>query len=116
MINDQWIVNPNAYFSLQAKASEIVGGLNAHYNLSGDGEKVLIGGLYYRYQEAFIPMIGLGYQDYTVTFTYDATTSDLRNYNNGRGAYEFSLVKSGLFERFSGNRRQTLCPTFKSGY
>ena len=43
-LNDQWIINPNVYFSLQAKSYEIVGGLNAHYNLSGDGEKILIGG------------------------------------------------------------------------
>src|ERR1044071_7788170 len=69
-LNDQWIINPNAYFSLQAKSKEFVLGMNAHYNLSGDGEKVLIGGLYYRSSDAVIPMIGLGFKDYTFTFTY----------------------------------------------
>jgi type IX secretion system PorP/SprF family membrane protein len=113
-LNDQWIVNPNAYISLQAKAYEIVGGLNAHYNLSGDGEKILMGGLYYRYKDAFIPMIGLGYKEYTFTFTYDATTSTLKNYNNGRGAFEFSLIKQGAFERYNGNRRDAMCPSFKN--
>ena len=42
--------------------------LNAHYNLSGDGEKVLIGGVYYRSSDAVIPMIGLGFKDYTFHF------------------------------------------------
>ncbi len=114
MLNDQWIINPNAYVSIQAKSSEIVAGANAHYNLSGDGENVLIAGLYYRYNEAVIPVIGLGYKDYVFTFTYDATTSGLTAYNNTRGAFEFSLVKQGLFTEYKGNRRETICPSFKN--
>ena len=114
MVNEDWIVNPNVYVSTQAKAYEVVAGLNAHHNLSGDGDYQLIGGLYYRHKEAIIPMIGLGYKDYTFAFTYDATLSDLRNYNNTRGAFEFSLVKQGLFDQFNGNRRETLCPSFKN--
>ena len=113
-VNDQLIVNPNAYFSLQAKAYEVVGGLNAHYNLSGDGEKILIAGAYYRYKDAVIPMIGLGYKDYTFTFTYDATISTLQTYNNTRGAFEFSLIKQGAFDRYMGNKRESMCPSFKN--
>jgi type IX secretion system PorP/SprF family membrane protein len=114
MTNDNLIINPNAYFSLQAKSYEVVLGLNAHYNLSGDGEKVLIGGLYYRYKDAVIPMIGLGYKVYTFTFSYDATISTLRNYNNTRGALEFSIVRTGIIDRYNGNKRETMCPSFKN--
>ncbi|MET0393897.1 MAG: PorP/SprF family type IX secretion system membrane protein [Chitinophagaceae bacterium] len=113
-LNDQWIINPNSYVSLQAKSYEFVLGLNAHYNLSGDGENVLIGGVYYRNKDAVIPMIGLGYKDYVFTFTYDVTMSTLKNYNNSRGAFEFSLVKEGLFDQYRGNRRESMCPSFKS--
>ncbi len=113
-LNDQWIVNPNVYFSTQAKSTEIVGGLNAHYNLSGDGEKVLIAGMYYRHKDAVIPMIGIGLKDYTFSFTYDATMSTLKNYNNTRGAFEFSLIKQGVFDRYNGNRQQSMCPSFRS--
>ena len=113
-LNDQWIINPNAYYSLQAKSYEYVLGMNAHYNLSGDGEKVLIGGLYYRSSDAVIPMIGMGFKDYTFTFTYDATISTLKNYNNTRGAMEFSLIKQGVFEKYNGNRRESMCPSFKA--
>ena len=111
--NDQWIINPNIYGSYQAKAYEIVGGLNAHYNLSGDGEKILIGGLYYRYRDAVIPMVGLGYKDITFTFSYDATTSSLKNYNNTRGAFEISIIKNGVRDKYNGNKRDAMCPTFK---
>lgn len=113
-LNDQWIVNPNVYFSYQAKSYEVVGGINAQYNLSGDGEKTLTGGLYYRYKDAVIPMIGIGLKDYAFTFTYDATMSTLRNYNNTRGAFEFSLIKTGVFDRYNGNRKQSMCPSFRS--
>lgn len=113
-INDQVIVNPNAYFTTQAKAYEYVLGMNARYNASGDGDYVLTAGLYYRSADAIIPLIGLGYKEYEFTFTYDATISTLKNYNNTRGAFEFSLVKNGMFDTYKGNRRQSLCPSFKN--
>ena len=114
-LNDQWIINPNSYFSYQAKSYEWLLGANAHYNLSGDGENILIGGMYYRSADAIIPMIGMGYRDYYFTFTYDATISTLKNYNGSRGAFEFSLIKQGLIDTYKGNRRQSMCPSFK-GY
>jgi type IX secretion system PorP/SprF family membrane protein len=114
MLNDQWIVNPNVYFTTQAKAYELVGGVNAQYNLSGDGEYQLIGGLYYRHLDAVIPLIGLGYKDFVFSFTYDATVSTLRNYNATRGAFEFSLIKQGAFNQYRGNKRETICPSFKN--
>lgn len=113
-LNDQWIINPNAYYTMQAKSSELVAGLNAHYNLSGDGDNVLIGGLYFRSGDAFIPLLGLGYKDLTFTFTYDATISTLKNYNNTRGAFEFSLIKQGVVDQYVGNRHQTMCPSFRN--
>lgn len=113
-LNDRFIVNPNVYGSFQANAWEVVGGLNAHYNASGDGEKVLIAGVYYRYKDAIIPMVGLGFKDLTFTFSYDVTTSSLSNFNNGRGGFEFSLIKQGVVDRYNGNRRESMCPSFKT--
>jgi type IX secretion system PorP/SprF family membrane protein len=112
-LNDQVIINPNSYFSLQAKSYEWLIGTNVHYNLSGDGQNVLIAGLYYRSSDAVIPMVGLGLKDYVFTFTYDATVSTLRNYNNSRGALEFSLVKTGVIDAYRGTPREARCPTFK---
>src|SRR5829696_4738061 len=111
-LNDRVIINPNIYYTRQSTASEIVGGINAHYNLSGDGEYLLIAGAYYRHKEAVIPMIGLGYKDYTFSFTYDATISSLSTYNASRGAFEFALIKQGLIT--PGGQKVTPCPTFKT--
>ena len=111
-LNDQVIVNPNIYYSQQANVTEIVAGGNAHYNLSGDGDYQLIGGLYYRHREAIIPMIGLGFKDYDFAFTYDVTVSSLSNFNHSRGAFEFSLTKQGII--YPNGKIITPCPTFRN--
>lgn len=109
-LNNQWIVNPNAYFSMMSKSTEIVGGLNAHYNLSGDGTTQLIGGLYYRVKDAIIPMVGVVISGITATVSYDATSSSLGTYSQTLGAYEISLTKTGLFSEFGSNVK---CPSIK---
>lgn len=101
-LNDRWIISPNAYFSYMAKATEyVVGGL-ANYNLSGDGATQLLGGIYYRVGDAIAPMIGFQMNDLKLTFNYDATMGDLGKYNSTRGAYEFSIVKTGVFSQGRG--------------
>ncbi len=111
-VNQQVIVNPMAYYTNQASASELVGGLSANYNLSGDGETQVIGGMYYRVGESLIPLIGFQWKNFRMSFTYDVTTSSLAQYNNARGAIEFSLLKHGFYSEGQGNLRQSLCPTF----
>lgn len=111
-LNDDVILNPNAYYTTQAKSSELVLGLSGAYNLSGDGDKQLIGGLYYRLGDAFIPIAGFELSNTRFTFSYDVTTSSLRDFNNYRGALEFSVIKKGFYGVSKGNLRQTLCPSF----
>ena len=109
-VDPKVIINPNVYYSTQAGAREIVGGLNANYNLSEFGETQLIAGLYYRYQDAVIPMAGFQVKNVQFTFSYDATTSTLSNFNNGRGAAEFSIIKKGFYPK--GGDQKTMCPSF----
>ena len=111
-MNDMVILNPMGYFTTQAKATETVIGASANYNLSGDGMTQVIGGLYYRFGDSFIPLLGFQWSNFKMSFSYDVTTSTLKNYNNSRGAIEFSLIKQGIYSSFNGNRRQSLCPKF----
>jgi type IX secretion system PorP/SprF family membrane protein len=112
-LNDLVIVNPMAYYSTEAKTSELVAGGNIQYNLSGDGESQLIGGLYYRGGDAFIPLVGFEWKNIKLMFTYDATTSSLSQYNHSRGAFEFALMQHGFYNEYNGDRRQSMCPSFK---
>ena len=111
-LNDNIIINPNIYYTTQAKSSELVAGLNGAYNLSGNGEKQLLAGLYYRYGDALVPMVGIEINNVRFTFSYDATLSTLRNFNHTLGASEFNLMKKGFYNEYFGDRQQTLCPTF----
>jgi type IX secretion system PorP/SprF family membrane protein len=111
-LTDEVILNPMAYYSTQAKSNELVAGGYVQYDLSGGGEMQVLGGLYYRPGDAFIPMIGFEYKNIRLTFTYDATTSSLKQYNNSRGAYEFALMNRGFYDEYNGDKRQSLCPTF----
>jgi type IX secretion system PorP/SprF family membrane protein len=110
-VNDRVIINPNMYYTNQAKASEFVLGLNANYNLAGEGgEKQLIAGIYYRGGDALIPMVGFEIKNIRFTFSYDATTSSLSNYNNLQGAQELSIMKKGFYRET--DTRQVICPRF----
>ena len=112
-VNDRVIINPNVYYTNQAKASEFMLGLNANYNLSGaGGEKQLLAGLYYRSTDAIIPMVGFELNHIRFTFSYDATTSALKNYNNMQGASEFNVTQKGFYSQPSGDTREVLCPKF----
>ncbi len=109
-VSPRVIINPNIYYTTQTKAVELTGGLNANYNLSEYGENQLILGLYYRNKDAVIPIAGFETKKVSFTFSYDATTSSLKNFNNYRGAAELSIIKKGFYK---GNEdRQTMCPKF----
>lgn len=111
-IQNLWILNPNIYVSKMGNAWETVLGFNANRNLSGDGTSQLILGLYYRNKDALIPVVGYQLNDLKITFNYDATTSSLGTSNGTQGAYEISIIKSGLLtkETFS---RSVKCPAMK---
>ncbi|MBV9987325.1 MAG: PorP/SprF family type IX secretion system membrane protein [Chitinophagaceae bacterium] len=110
-IQDVWILNPNLYVSKMGNAWETVLGFNANRDLSGDGAQQLILGLYYRNNDALIPMLGVELNDFRITVNYDATISSLGGLNGTRGAYELSIVKSGVFS--SGAGRSVKCPTVR---
>ena len=109
-LNDRVIVNPNAYFSTQAKAKELVFGINANYNLSQFGEQQLLAGVYYRFGDAIVPMVGFETNKIQISFSYDVTLSSLNKYNNYRGASEISIIKKGFYP--DNVDRQSLCPKF----
>lgn len=109
-VNDRLIVNPNAYFSMQARATELVLGINGNYNLGEYGEKQLIAGLYYRLGDAIVPMVGFELRKVQFAFSYDVTLSGLSKFNGYRGASELSIIKKGFYP--DNEDRQSLCPKF----
>ncbi len=110
-VQDIWIINPNIYYSSMGTTNEIVLGMNANRDLTGDGAKQLILGLYYRKNDAIIPVVGYQLNDIKITVNYDASTSSVSSGNSVRGAYELSIVKHGLFPSSAG--KSVKCPTVR---
>jgi len=110
-MDNLWILNPNIYYSSVINKNELVMGMNANRNISGDGMQQLILGLYYRTGDAIIPMVGYQVNDLKITVNYDATISGLSNLNGSRGAYELSIIKQGIFPSSQG--RSVKCPTVR---
>jgi type IX secretion system PorP/SprF family membrane protein len=109
-VNDRVIINPNIYYTNMARASSFMLGLNANYNLSENGNMQLIAGGYYRFKDAAILMAGFELKNIRFLFSYDITTSGLRNFTNGNGAQEFNVMKKGFYSQ--GNVKDALCPRF----
>jgi type IX secretion system PorP/SprF family membrane protein len=109
-VNDRLILKPNIFYTNQVNAFALEFGTLANINLSEKGEKQFIAGCYYRWKDAIMPMLGFQLNQLQFTFSYDATLSTLKNFNQYRGAAEFSVIKNGFF----GNKadRQSLCPSF----
>ncbi|MFY8090477.1 MAG: PorP/SprF family type IX secretion system membrane protein [Chitinophagaceae bacterium] len=108
-LNDFWILNPNLYYSNMAKTTELVGGLRAFRNLSGDGMQQLILGLYYRNGDAAIPMVGYQAGNMQLLVNYDATINSATSFNQTRGAYELSIIFNGLYKNNSKNLDALRC-------
>jgi type IX secretion system PorP/SprF family membrane protein len=105
--NEELIVTPTFLFMRQGEAQEITGGVFLSKKVS---ETVaLLGGLTYRYQDAFIPAIGMQMKSIKLGASYDVSTSDIGNSIYTSNAFELSF--SYIF-----NRREVpngvRCPVF----
>lgn len=109
-LNDKWIISPSSYFSIQAKSTNLMIGMHANFNLSGDGNQQLLGGVYYRPGDAFIPMIGYQWKNFMFMFSYDAT--NMNKFSGITGANELYLQYKGNYFNW-GDLKQSLCPSFK---
>ncbi len=95
-VGDQLTLHLSALHSVQAGAHEtVVGG--AIQIPAGDVEAQInpvnfFAGLWYRLNDAFIPYVGLDYNDFRLGVTYDVNSSDLKTASNSRGGIEISLI------------------------
>jgi type IX secretion system PorP/SprF family membrane protein len=84
----------SAIHSLQAKASNTVGGMAFSYNVNqSDVDPVNVYlGAWYRMNDAAIPYFGLEFKGLHLGASYDVNTSALKPASNTRGGMEISLI------------------------
>jgi type IX secretion system PorP/SprF family membrane protein len=78
IVNDKLNIEP----SLLAKATEVTP-MQLDVNLRGWYQNLLMLGFTYRHQDAFAALLGVKYKNMFVGYSYDVSTSAIRNYNNG---------------------------------
>jgi len=89
------VLSPNALFAFQDAQYQMNVGMYLRYMLAGQ-KKVFVPtdfilGAWYRLEDAAILSIGFGNSYYTLGFSYDVNSSNLKDNTKGRGAYEISL-------------------------
>lgn len=84
-------ITPHAQYLSQSGANSTILGVNVGYNLAAF-EASLIGGLSYRFEDSFIPYLGISYSDFLFGFSYDATTSQLSDVAKVKQSFELSLI------------------------
>ena len=104
-LNDELNITPGFFYSTQSNTSEIVFGTNFLY---GKKELKLNCGIWYRYSRDIIPLIGINYNQYNLSFSYDINISKLHPASNYSGGMEISFIKV-----FNINNRQSPCKNFQ---
>lgn len=113
--SERVIISPVLYASFQKRAADVLMGSLFSYNFSSvDGlPSVFSMGLYYRWDDAIITAVGYEFNKMKLLFSYDITTSGMREANNMNGAMEFSIIYQGLYSKnSSGNSGGFNCPRF----
>lgn len=98
-INKTFVVKAHTLVGYTVKASDWVTGVNLEYILSEDPfftNSVFAGFMwrdgFKRNTDAGIATVGLNYSHYTIGFSYDVTTSQLKTSVDGKGAYEIAFI------------------------
>ena len=103
-IGNNFYIVPNVLFQAQKGIYQVNSGLNISYRLKhkvreGLKPNRLLAGSSYRFKDSFIFLAGLGNQFYTLGFSYDLTTTFVREFSYNTGAYEVSLKISPFKEK-----------------
>jgi type IX secretion system PorP/SprF family membrane protein len=124
--------NANAGFSKQA-SDEFVYQVHVNYAQQGMFREVMIGGmlgwnavvkgainsvftvyagLYYRYNDAVVPVFKIRYKDLSFSASYDVNISTLKAATSMQGGYEIMLIKTGMFPNNDAATGKVMCPRF----
>lgn len=69
-------------------------------------------GLYYRYNDAIVPVARFNWENLEAGISYDINTSRLKAASRGKGAFEFFLAYRGFIGQRADAIRQSRCPAF----
>ena len=69
-------------------------------------------GSFLRLEDAFIPVVKLDYNPFSIALSYDVNVSQLKTASQGHGGMELSVTYIGFFDRENSSKNATKCPKF----
>ncbi len=75
--NPDWEIEPSVFVKSDAASTQFDGNIRVIY------QKMFWGGVTYRLTDAIAPIIGFQKSGFKVGYSYDVTTSDIKNYSSG---------------------------------
>ncbi len=77
-----------------------------------DPQYKIAGGLYYRSEDALIPVIKVEKKPVAISLSYDINISLMRTTSQGTGGFELSVVYTGITNNWRRDVRNMVCPKF----
>lgn len=101
--------------SRQGPSIETIAGAMYSFKIGSDYDNpdyTLHFGGYLRLEDAFIPVIKLDYNPFSIALSYDVNTSSLKTASMGHGGMELSVTYASFFDRDNSSRNAVKCPKF----
>lgn len=101
--------------TIQGPSVETVGGVMYSTKIGEDYQHpdyILHFGGFLRLQDAFIPVVKLDYNPFSIALSYDVNVSQLKTASQGHGGMELSVTYLGFFDRDNSSKNATKCPIF----
>jgi hypothetical protein len=114
-VTDYSYLTIQADHSRQGSFMESVGGALYGVKLGENPDKPLYtvhAGGFLRWNDAFIPVIKLDYNPFSIALSYDINISKLKPSSYGRGGFELSVSYIGFLNRDNSSINAVLCPRF----
>lgn len=128
-LNPKWVASAGVRFTtgettymtlqadhtIQGTARETIGGamysMRVGNNYDNPEYTLHVGG-FLRWEDAFIPVVKLDYQPYSIALSYDVNISQLKTSSQGQGGLELSITYAGFFDRDNSSKNAVRCPRF----
>ena len=93
-VSDILTLHTSGIYQLQNNATETVigGALAAALDAQSENPSNVYGGIWYRFNDAIIPYVGLEFAGLRIGATYDVNTSSLKAGSQSRGGMEISVI------------------------
>ncbi len=104
-----------ADYFMQGGTRQIQGGLLLTHMIeeNEDNKKTSISaGLFYRFKDAFIPVVKLDYNKISIGISYDVNSSKLKSASLYRGGYEVTLSYKAFRNNYNSSADKVRCPAF----